>query len=161
MAFPANKQSASFEGAWYRFCEIAIDRKRGALVLSNASSTGTTRRQNYLKLRQGLDSALTEWAQIIADYPGLQAWVRENVAGLGAIALAGEYVAMRDAAIALRDWINNSVPIDAETGAAVIIEPDGTHFTFPSTGFIEGASGPTIEEFRTHVATFAATIETD
>ena len=149
MTFPAN--TLSLATALSRATTHARRTKDSVTSLRNASAAGPTGRRIYLELQKQLDTAINEWATLMS-IPGLAAYA-QNEYGAG-LNIATEFVAMRNAAITLRDWINSNFPRDAGTGAVLI-------YTVNSNGdFTElTLTSAQTAGFRTQCDAYIATID--
>ena len=144
MTFPAS--TVTLEQAWSLVRTIANKAKTAATNLSAESAAGDTVRERYVTLRNQLQSAIDNWDTLSAT-PGLQAYARDQINN-PLLDLAAEFLAMRNAAVTLRDWIDVNLPTG--TGGAVLVEQiDGTPLTFTS---VQTA------QFRTEANAFTATI---
>lgn len=146
MAFPAS--TLTLEAGWSDFRALALTVKRKTTQLRDLSAAGTTDRVLYVKLRGILDNAVTQWAAILAETSGLQAYARDQLEDQS-LDLSAEYTAMRNAAIALRDWLDANIPTGAG-GAVLERQIDDTPLVF--------TSGQTAG-FRTEADTLIATID--
>ena len=113
MAFPASTVSA--EQAWDTIRRGAVRLSGTVTALRNASAAGDTEVPRYVQLHRLLVETIDEW-DAVSSTPGLQAYARDQIDNQ-ALDLAAEFTAMRNAAIALRDWIFTNLPTDSVTGA--------------------------------------------
>lgn len=116
MAFPASTVTA--EQAWNGIRDRAVRLKSQVQTIRDSSAAGDTGRTSYIGLQRSLDRAVSTW-NAFASVPGLQAYARDQIDD-ATLDLAAEFVAMRDAAIALRNWIFANMPRDAGTGAVLL-----------------------------------------
>lgn len=125
--------------------------KSAVVSLANESQTVPIDRLRLVDLQRQLSEGLDRWAQVAA-LAGLSAYAQEQFGDPG-LNVAAEYTAMRDAATALRDWINANFPRDPSTQAVLI-------YTMDSGGRLTSLqfTSAQLATFRTHAATFAATI---
>lgn len=142
MAFPAS--TITQQQAWDGIRQRAIRMKDQAQSLSDASGAGATELGRYVGLQRNLDQTV-DWWNTASGTPGLQAYARDQISDQ-TLDLVGEFTAMRDAALTLRDWIFNNLP-------AYTIGVDAEGNTSEPTVTPAQTSG-----FRTAVATFTATI---
>jgi len=149
MAFPASAVTKA--EAWDDIRHAANRIKGVTQNLRNASAAGATGRTSYVSLQKRLDDTVERW-NVLAATPQLQAYARDQIED-PTLDLAAEYVAMRDAATALRDWIFANIPTDAATGAVLLRVIDATGESVELTFTSAQASG-----FRTQADAFLATI---
>ena len=149
MAFPASTITQST--AWASITGAALRIKSQVETLRNLSAAGDTGRTSYVALQRQLDNTVENWNTASA-VPGLEAYARDQINDQ-ALNLTAEFIAMRNAALALRDWIFNNIPTDSGSGAALLrtVGADGEmiELTF-TTGQTAG--------FRTQADAFVATI---
>jgi len=84
--------------------------------------------------------------------PGLAEYAKTQYDD-AALDIAAEYTAMRDAAIALRDWIHTNMPADAGSGAVLLESLNADGSLSPLTVSSAASAG-----FRTEADAFIATI---
>lgn len=96
---------------------IALAVRAAIQKLRDESAAGPVARKSVLNLLGGLNEALTVM-QAAASVQGIAAYATEQK-GDPSLDIAAEFVAMRNAVIELRDWINANFPTDSETGAAL------------------------------------------
>ena len=106
MAFPATQ--ITLEAAWSKIRARAVKIKANTQALVDASAAGDTQRSAYVSLMQLLTQTIDDWAGA-ASTPGLQPYARDQVSD-PTLDLQAEYLAMRTAAISLRDWIGANLP---------------------------------------------------
>jgi len=149
MAFPAS--TLTTQDAWDEMRKLAIRAKSAAGVLSVDSLAGDTNRDRYVRLQRILDQIIDRWL-ILQAVPGLEAYARDQIND-PVLNLQAEYIAMRDAGIALRSWIFSNIPIDSGSGAALLysVDADGNQISLTF-------STAQTTTFRTNVTTFVATI---
>lgn len=116
MAYPASQQTLA--NSLDTASAIANKLKSFIQQMRTASAAGPTGRQGYLTLQARLSEALTSWQQI-SGVSGIGAYAQAQY-GNGSLDIAAEFTAMRNAATALRDWINTNFPRDAGTGAVLV-----------------------------------------
>jgi hypothetical protein len=149
MSFPASTELLAT--ALGDAASLANGLKSTAQSLIASSAVGPTQRVVYLRFMGALARAIARW-QTIAAMPGIGAYAQAQF-GSGSLDVAAEFSAMRNAAIALRDWISANFPKDAGSGAQIaqVWNPDGsvTNLTFTSAQ---------LAQFRTEAASFVATI---
>ena len=152
MAFPAT--STTNHDAWLEITRTAQNIKDRVQSLRDLSASSSVPRQFFIQQQAALTEALNSWSAIIAasDNAALQEYARGQVND-PTLNIVAEYVAMRDAAIDLRQWIFDNMPKDAGTGAAL---------TFTTT--LEGTTAPitvsTVQSqvYRDKADVFLATI---
>lgn len=120
MAFPASTQrlSQALDGV----SGAALRIKQQTQQLRTLSAAGPTDRRAYIALAQQLHATITAWAAA-ASLPGLPAYAQAQW-GSDQIDVSAEFTAMRNAAVALRDWILSVFPKDAGTGAFLVSSYD-------------------------------------
>ncbi len=111
--FPAG--TITTQEAWTSLCVSALRTRKRTKTLSDKSAVGDTGRTSYPRLQQQLDDALEKWAELVV-VPGLEDYAKDQI-NLPQLNLGNEYVAMRDAAIILRDWIFANTARDPVSGA--------------------------------------------
>lgn len=149
MAWPASSQNLA-EG--FALVNATANKlKQRVQALSTASGAGPTSRQQYLDLQRSLDEAITRWSQVGA-LPGIVEYARAQLDN-PTLDVVAEFTTMRDAAIALRDWINTNFPRDATSQAVLVYAYNAagipTELTF--------TSGQTAT-FRAQANAFTATV---
>lgn len=119
--FPAG--TITLQAAWISICEIGLRMRGRVLDLRNASAAADTGRTSYRLLQEQLDDAIDDWAETISnvDVPSLEAFARGQVKD-DTLDLQAEYLAMRNAGIALRLKIYDDMPKDPVTGALLLYE---------------------------------------
>lgn len=149
MTFPASTITTS--EAWDSIRKQAVRLKAYVQNMRDKTATGDVERQRFIDLQRFLDSSVDTWDSLTAT-PGLQAYVRDQVDNQ-TLDVAAEYLAMRTAAIALRDWIFAAIPTDAGSGAALlfIVDSEGNQQDI----MVTTAQSAT---FRTEADTLLATI---
>lgn len=117
---------------------------------------GPVVRQTLLELQRYLDDGYDRFAAIgslpQADRDALVAYARDQFND-PALDVVGEFVAMRDGALALRDWINANFPRDAVTGAVLTVTVDANGLATPLTFTVAQLAG-----FVVQADAFLATI---
>lgn len=93
-------------------------------------------RQTLLELQRYLDDGYDRFAAIgslpQADRDALVAYARDQFND-PALDVVAEFVAMRDGALSLRNWINTNFPRDAGTGAVLVATVDENGIATPLT----------------------------
>lgn len=129
MAFPASTQRLS----------QALDGASGAALRIKQQA-------------QQLHATITSWA-VAAAPPGLPAYAQAQW-GSDQINVSAEFTAMRNAAVALRDWILSVFPKDAGTGAFLVSSYDLTTAAETPLTFSTAATA----QFRTLADALTGTI---
>lgn len=150
MAYPASQQTLS-DG--FQLANATANRLRGqVLQLRNASESASVSRAAILNLMRLIDEGIDRWAQVAA-IPGIVDYARAQFANQS-IDVAAEFTTMRNAAIALRDWIDANFPRHADGSVAVFEQSAGTDFLPVDKTFTSAQ----LATFRTNADTFIATI---
>lgn len=149
MAWPAS--TTNLQNAFAITNKYALNLKSEAQRLSSDSSAGPVERYRLIDFQKNLDAAITAWAAASA-LSGITAFVRNEI-GNPTLDVTVEFTTMRNAAIALRDWINTNFPRDATTQAVL-------EFTVAASGVRTALTftSAQLATFRTHCSTFVATI---
>jgi len=149
MAFPASQ--GTLASSLQEASNIAVRLKGLAQQVRTASAAGDTGRSIYLTLQARLAEGAARWAQIGA-VPGIAAYAQEQY-GNGSLDVVAEFTTMRNAVLALRDWIFNNFPKDGGSSAALVFvyNVDGvpSELTFTSVQTIQ---------FRVEADAFIATV---
>lgn len=148
MAFPASQQTLAAGLA--EASQIASGLKSGVQRLRDQSAVGATSRAAYLGLLAQLGNAVNRWV-VIAAIPGMGAYAQSQY-GNAALNIGAEFTAMRNAAVALQNWIFTNFPKDA--GGAVLLTTVDVNGVQTSLEF----TSQQVSGFRTQADAFVATI---
>lgn len=147
MAFPASQQ---------RLADALAVISSGALALKNQvqrlrddSAAGDTNRDRYVGLMRAITDNTTRWQQA-AGVGGLAEYAQDQYDNVS-LDVAAEYLAMRTAALALRDWIFANIPMSGQTPLTYNLLSDGTQV--PLTFTSAQTAG-----FRTEADAFIGTV---
>ena len=149
MAYPASQQT--LQDALEGIAREASRIKFMAQSLRSKSATSDTPRRDFTNFQKHVDSSIDRW-QTLGSVPGLAAYAQEQY-GDGSLDIVAEYMAMRNAAIALRDWIFSNIPRDAGSGAVLLEQIDQNGNIIDLTVTPAQSAG-----FRTEADAFIATI---
>lgn len=129
---------------------LMMDVKKQLEDTSARSATQNVRREVLVTQQENLRKLADALQELIDVGPRAQA-VAADLYDDGVIVVATEYAAVRNAANQLADWIDTNIPNGTALLTADDAEPDGTRY--------ETYTPAQTATYRTHVATFAATIE--
>ena len=112
MAFPSSTgaHQQNLSQAWDRARADAASMRFNAVSVRDRGQAGTLLAYEVIQLAQTLADALDQFANSAA-LPGIAQYAQEQI-GDQEIDIIAEFVAMRDAAIATRNWITTNFPQD-------------------------------------------------
>lgn len=149
MAYPASKQT--LEDTLKTVSNLATALKSEVGRISTQSETQPVNRQEFISLIRRLSGAIAAW-NTAAALPGIAAYAQEQF-GDATLDVAVEFVAMRDAAAAIKNNIESTFPKDATSGAWLVSDYDADGNPIPLT-----FSSASLATFRSLAATFSSTI---
>ena len=117
----------------------------------NLSAAGSVGRNSILNLIDVLNQGISDW-DAVSGMTGLGAYAQAQKAD-PTLNIAQEFVAMRAAAISLRDWINNNFPVDG-SGVPLVYQKDPTTGELTELEFTSAQ----LSGFRTEADAFLSTV---